>query len=190
MAHNNQFFFEHLAPGPVEIPEVLKKQLETSFGSIETLRRTMIDTALAMFGPGYVWLVMDNAPTLAPSFKVLATYIAGSPYPGAHWRRQEVDLNTAVGSSEKGRENARRHLENVAYGQGRRTPEMAKKHDFAPGGTNLNPLLCLNVWQHVYMPDYGVDGKEAFVERWWDFIDWDKVAQQANLKHAPRGLVT
>ncbi|KAK5658810.1 hypothetical protein OQA88_1622 [Cercophora sp. LCS_1] len=178
MAHNNQFFFEQLASGPVEMPEALKEGLEHSFGSIDTLRRTMIDSALAMFGPGYVWLVQDNSQNLYPTFKVLVTYLAGSPYPGAHWRRQEVDLNTAVGSSEKGREAAKRHLDNVAYGQGKKTAAETGK-SFAPGGINVVPILCLNVWQHVYMPDYGVDGKEAFVERWWNFVDWDKVAQKA-----------
>ncbi|KAL8803433.1 MAG: hypothetical protein Q9223_006186 [Gallowayella weberi] len=51
-----------------------------------------------MFGPGYVWLVRRTQPSLNDSMKlsILATYNAGSPYPGAHFRLQPLDMNTAA----------------------------------------------------------------------------------------------
>lgn len=50
-----------------------------------------------MFGPGYVWLVKRTQATLNESMtlSILATYNAGSPYPGAHFRMQPLDMNTA-----------------------------------------------------------------------------------------------
>jgi len=137
---------------------------------------------MSMFGPGFVWLVKADQPGMFASFKVLPTYLAGSPYPGAHWRRQEVDLNTAVGSTPVGMEAARKHLENTAYGLGKQTFETKKRLEHAPGGTNVVPVLCVNVWEHVYMPDYGIAGKQAFVEKWWNHINWEMVNEEANLQ--------
>ncbi|PSS03575.1 hypothetical protein BD289DRAFT_380851, partial [Coniella lustricola] len=94
MAFNNHFFFETLSgtggQDPAEhMPLTLKEDLELSFGSLETLQRELIITANAMFGPGFVWLVrlrdQSGGPQRFP-YRVLATYLAGSPFPAAHWR--------------------------------------------------------------------------------------------------------
>jgi len=179
-AHNNHFFFKHLAPTTVPIPSGLQTQLETSFGSIETLRREMVNTAAAMFGPGFVWLVLSKPATGFVTFKVLPTYLAGSPYPGAHWRRQSNDLNTAVGPTEAGLVTARQYLEDTAYGQGRASAAAARRKEIAPGGIDLYPVLCLSVWEHAYLADYGVGEKLAFADRWWNFVDWEKVQDEAS----------
>lgn len=178
-AHNNHFFFKHLAPAEVAIPATLRTQLELSFGSIETLRREMVNTAAAMFGPGFVWLVLSQPRGGFPTYKVLATYLAGSPYPGAHWRRQPNDMATAVGPTEPGLQTARQYLEDTAYGQGNVSAAAARRKEIAPGGIDLFPVLCLNVWDHAYLRDYGVGKKLEFAERWWHFIDWEKVHEEA-----------
>ena len=46
----------------------------------------------------------------------------------------------------------------------------------APGGIHLTPLLCLNTWEHVWLTDYGIDGKRRYVEAWWDRINWTVVS--------------
>ncbi|KXX77481.1 Superoxide dismutase [Fe] [Madurella mycetomatis] len=187
MAHNNQFFFQHLTPKPVEMPALLRGHLEQSFGSIETLRNEMIYTADAMFGPGFVWLVKVSTPFMPVSFKVLTTYLAGSPYPAAHWRRQDVDMNTKSGSwNEAAIETGKKYLDNSAFGAGKRSPEATKRLSFAPGGTDLVPVLCLNTWEHVWLWDYGFGvgqsgGKLAYAQAWWKSIDWDKVCKEANI---------
>jgi len=33
------------------------------------------------------------------------------------------------------------------------------------------PILGLNVWEHVYMLDYGVNG----LKNWWSAINWQRV---------------
>lgn len=187
MAHNNQFFFQHLSPKPVDMPDLLRSHLEKSFGSVETLRDEMINTADAMFGPGFVWLVKVSTPFMPVSFKVLATYLAGSPYPAAHWRRQDVDMNTRSGAQvDAAVETGKRYLDNAAYGAGRRSAEATKRLSFAPGGTDLVPLLCLNTWEHVWLYDYGFGvgqsgGKRAYAQKWWHSVNWDKVCKEANL---------
>lgn len=50
-----------------------------------------------------------------------------------------------------------------------------------PGGIALVPVLCLNMWEHVWLPDYGFfeRGKQAFAENWLNRIDWKVVAENA-----------
>ncbi|KAK0731500.1 Manganese/iron superoxide dismutase [Lasiosphaeris hirsuta] len=192
MAHNNHFFFEQLAYKPVEMPADLELVLTQSFGSIETLRNQMILTARSMFGPGFVWLVkVTNQVGRTHTFKVLATYHAGSPYSGAHWRRQEVEIPSAIKNGDDGIDEGRKYLANSAYGSGgRKTPgEVKKPYAPAPGGTDVTPLLCLNTWEHVWIMDYGVDSTEGglkqYAQEWWKVIDWEKVRNHARLHTKP-----
>ncbi|KAI0013376.1 manganese and iron superoxide dismutase [Xylariaceae sp. FL0662B] len=199
MAHNNALFFDSLVnlralgenkdkaktePEDEEdrIPPRLKQELVKNFSSIETLRREILLTAIGMFGPGFVWLV-KNAKTT--EMRILTTYLAGTPYTTGHWRRQGVDMNTqGMGSPE----TVRGFLERGQVGAGADTgTKFMSQNQAGPGGVDVIPLLCLNTWEHVWLPDYGVGtidtgGKRLYVERWWHCIDWDKVEGRANLQ--------
>lgn len=152
--------------------------IEKSFSSVESLRTTFLATANAMFGPGFVWLVKNKANELG----ILTTYIAGSPYPGAHYRRQPVDMNnvtTHILPSTRPIE-AHRHNEVImslvtdhagyagAFGQ-----TSSRAVQLAPGGADVVPLLAVSTWEHTFMRDWGSWGKREFLEQWWEKIDWD-----------------
>ncbi|KAI1127690.1 Manganese/iron superoxide dismutase [Nemania abortiva] len=195
MAHNNSFFFTQLAnlqtlyeqeaqaqsSSQTQGEEVqlerseermspkLKQELEWHFSSIETLRREFLATALGMFGPGFIWLV-KNANT--QDLRILVTYLAGSPYTAAHWRRQGVDWNTS--SADRGTVSG--YFERAQTGAGNSGGRFGHQ---APGGTDVIPLLCLNTWEHVWLTDYGIAGKSDYVHRWWETINWDKVESLA-----------
>ncbi|KAK2628231.1 hypothetical protein QTJ16_002877 [Diplocarpon rosae] len=177
MAFNNHFFFDSLSPVPTVMPESLQAELERSFGSIETLRREFVATASAMFGPGFVWLMRDRRG----KYTLLCTYLAGSPLPGAHYRQQPVDMNTEDGTiAESIRKLSRGDPVNTVGSHG---PYSEKR--LAPGGIDITPVLCVNMWEHVYLADYGVGaggvgGKKAFVESWWHTVDWAKVTDRAD----------
>ncbi|MCJ1455860.1 hypothetical protein MMC28_006217 [Mycoblastus sanguinarius] len=166
MAYNNHSFFAGLSPDPSPMSDSLKRTISNSFSSPESLRATFIATANAMFGPGFVWLVKRknvNPASIAvePELSILTTYIAGSPLPGAHSRRQEDDKNTAVN--------------NTAGAFGIYSGFESK---LAPGGADLEELLCVNTWQHVWLRDWGFGGKKGFLEAWWDVIDWEIVERR------------
>jgi Fe-Mn family superoxide dismutase len=171
MAHNTHFFFDGITPTGTAMPDVLRKELEASFSSIETLRREFVITASAMFGPGFVWLVRAG-----PSdYRILSTYLAGSPYPGAHWRLQGTDMNT-VGKNG----SANQAFRDQVFGSRNRAGELP------PGGIDLEPLLCLNTWEHSWLLDWGVGkggagGKLAYAESWWALIDWELVAKKSGV---------
>ncbi len=179
MAHNNAFFFECISPEPTAIPATLKTELEKSFGSVETLKREFIITASSMFGPGFVWLVMDRKK----KFSILTTYLAGSPYPGAHYRQQPVDMNTEDKTVADAIRRADREMPTNTVG----AHGPLSRKSLAPGGIDVIPVLCINMWEHVYLPDYGVGafgvgGKKAYAESWWHTINWPVVANHAETK--------
>ncbi|KAK7756716.1 hypothetical protein SLS62_001157 [Diatrype stigma] len=191
MAYNHNFFFENLArlqPAeegrpveevgllPVAMPAKIKNDIELKFGSVETLRREMIATADAMFGPGYVWLVK---PVRSSAFRILPTYLAGTPFTAGHWRRQGLDMNVhGFGAAPQGYsvdDSALQYVNRQQVGAGNSDVGRFDNRANAPGATEVIPLLCVSTWQHVYLRDWGVAGKRQYLEAWWDCIDWNKV---------------
>ena len=179
MAHNNHFFFQALSTSPLTLDKLpnLKRSLEKTFGSIETLRITMLDTAASMFGPGFVWLVWarDTAPGSARrgDWRILSTYLAGTPYPEAGYRQQGLDMNTNNASTLGAYQDG--HAANKVGSFGRHSEPGHKQAIIPPGGTSVMPVLCVNTWEHVYIYDYGLQDKRRYLVDWWQAVDWDTV---------------
>jgi len=55
-----------------------------------------------------------------------------------------------------------------------------------PGGQDVEVLLGVNTWEHVWLRDYGVGGKGEYLERWWETVDWGVV--EARKDEGWRGL--
>lgn len=170
MAFNNHFFFDSLAllPQPLKSFESFHKDLVKSFGSIDALRDTMLGNARAMFGPGFVWLVWTPVPSTQGTqgthdnpnygFRLLNTYLAGTPFPEADFRRQGQDMST-----------------NSAGSFGATSAVGRAEAKFPPGTGPVHPVLCVNTWEHVYLTDYKVGEKQKYLEDWWEAIDWEAV---------------
>ena len=176
----------------------MQEQIAKAFSSFVTFRISFIASAAAMFGPGFTWLVARREPmanTMQSHLRILNTYLAGSPYPQAHFRAQSQDLNTsdagtamagdtahvwAAGQVAQGASGVGLHgVRGPGAGFGR-----SQRGYLAPGGQDLQVLLCLSTWEHVWLPDYGVGGKRAYLERIFDHIDWAKV--EGNWSEKPR----
>ncbi|GME52196.1 Fe superoxide dismutase [Neofusicoccum parvum] len=181
MAFNNHFFFEAIADKEEQIPAELAESLTKSFWSLDTFRTDFLATADAMFGPGFVWLVWHSQPGKDNngSWKILSTYLAGSPLSDAHWRQQPVDMNTQSATSAGGLSGAdyarQSRIQNTAGAIGRHSAQAAAARNRAPGGADITPVLCVNTWEHVWVPDWGVAGKRGFLETWWSRISWRTV---------------
>jgi len=176
MAFNNHFFFRGINSSPDVLSQPttdLTGRINRDFSSLDTMRETFLATAEAMFGPGFVWLVQSQG-----NFRILPTYLAGSPLSGAHYRRQSHDLNTHNADSYQA-------LNKVgAFGSAAGHQKMPQ----APlGGVDVVPLMCVSTWEHTWLPDHGITGKREFLEKWWDMIDWSVVAQYATLDQRPGG---
>ncbi|KAK7511078.1 mitochondrial 37S ribosomal protein mS42 [Phyllosticta citriasiana] len=191
---NNHFFFKNLSPTPkVEVPEELNNSITKSFGSVDGLRREMLATAFHMFGPGYVWLVWHKQSNgRPPEWKILATYLAGSPLSDAHWRRQSVNMATENIDSSADVTAAAKEAQaaQVPSGQqqhttpqndvgfmGKYSVEGKKQATRSPGGADITPVLCVSTWEHAWLPTHGMAGKARFLAQWWEHVNWHQVAE-------------
>ena len=149
--------------------------LSGTFASLVTLKMELLATALALFGSGSVWLVVERTLRM----RILATYNAGTPYPGAHGRQQSLDTSTlsTPNSTSPYSFSYGNDILNSTAAAARRGPQGAA--EFYPV-----PLLCVSIWPQVYMTDHGVsqEGKRDYLERWWECIDWGIVAERYPFK--------
>ena len=162
--------------------------IDKSFSSFPSLRSTFLATANALFGPGFVWLVYLNDPSTSSSpLAILTTYIAGSPYPQAHFRLQPLDMATTSTNIISGM-----HPQDYASKMARGTAGMvgpSSKGDkkLAPGGQDLEVLLGVNTWEHVWLRDYGIGGKRQYLEAWWDRVDWGRAEEMISNRNPTMG---
>lgn len=189
MAHNNHFFFNSLATQPYELKKspMLQQSLINTFGSIETLQQTFLDTAAAMFGPGFVWLVWArslDSPTAGAqrrgAWRILTTYLAGTPYPEAGYRQQGLDMNNTNAAGYNAYANEQPVNSLGAFGSFSQSGREQSK--LPPGGTTVMPVLCVNTWEHVWLRDYGMNGKRRFLRDWWECVDWSQVESMAPME--------
>jgi Fe-Mn family superoxide dismutase len=107
-----------------------------------------------MLGNGWVFLVEGTDKDLF----VLLTFNAGSPYHVS--RMQMFDLSGSVDS------DAESMMTQIEKEVERRTIS----HNIV--------LLACNVWEHAYVPDYGIAGRDEYLNAWWNAIDWHVVSKR------------
>ena len=44
-----------------------------------------------------------------------------------------------------------------------------------PEHLRITPLACVSLFEHVYLPKYGVNGKEDYVRDWIRHLDWKSI---------------
>ncbi|KAK0610285.1 putative 37S ribosomal protein S26A [Lasiodiplodia hormozganensis] len=181
MAFNNHFFFQSITDRETSMSNELAASLTTSFSSLDIFKADFLATAEAMFGPGFVWLVWHRQSYALNqgSWKIVPTYLAGSPLSDAHWRQQPVDMNTQNAHSAGGLSGAdyvrQNRIQNSAGVTGPHSAAGQAARNRAPGGADIIPALCVNTWEHVWVPDWGITGKKDFLEAWWRRINWSEV---------------
>lgn len=42
-------------------------------------------------------------------------------------------------------------------------------------GQYLYPLLCVSMFEHAWLGDYGFWGKERYMTHFWDCVNWERV---------------
>ncbi|KAF2092779.1 manganese and iron superoxide dismutase, partial [Rhizodiscina lignyota] len=190
MLHNTHFFFDGLnsTGSPVTPSRKLVDEISNSFGSYDDFRIDFLTTANSMFGPGFVWLVRLSEPNMGATqkvFKVLSTYCAGTPYAGAHYRQQPVDMNTqavrdAVERKLSSEEFRRQHtIQNTVGYAGKHSQQPGR---VSKGGVEVTPVLCVSTWEHAYLMKFGVDGKRGYLKEFWHNINWDVVEHRCGFE--------
>jgi Fe-Mn family superoxide dismutase len=55
------------------------------------------------------------------------------------------------------------------------TPLVRSVRQDRPAGETFRPLLALHLWEHAYIRDFGLVGKQEYVDAWWKVVDWNQV---------------
>lgn len=158
-ALNNHLFFESLAASTTEAAATqpsarLLQRIERNFGSLDGLRTEMVGAAKGLLGNGWVFLVEGADKDLF----VLPAFNAGSPFHIS--RMQMFDLSGAVSPDA---ESMMRQVEHEVDNK-------TVSHNVV--------LLACNLWEHAYLPDYGVAGRDDYIDAWWSAIDWRVVSKR------------
>jgi Fe-Mn family superoxide dismutase len=75
-AWNHSFYWQCLRPkGGGEPPAALKRNMESAFGSVEACKKELANGAIAQFGSGWAWLVLEGS-----NLKVVKTANADTPF--------------------------------------------------------------------------------------------------------------
>jgi Fe-Mn family superoxide dismutase len=75
-AWNHSFYWHCLKPnGGGEPPAILKRKIEEAFASVDACKKELANSAMAQFGSGWAWLVLDGS-----SLKVVKTANAETPF--------------------------------------------------------------------------------------------------------------
>ena len=173
MAQNQWHVFNTLSPEPTVMPKELKGEVEEAFGSVETLRTELYETANAMFGPGYVWLMRRHG--INADLSILCTYGSQSPWPMPPPRSSPVPRGLPANEMERLRQPVNRP---GTFSTGEAVDQNDPNNPFKLG--QVSPILGVSLWQHVYVRDYLFD-KSEYLRKWWKAVNWHEVETNRQL---------
>lgn len=180
-ALNNSFFLSSLAPqdrlrNPTPLPKVATA-ISKSFGSFPEMCLAFSSAAYGMAGSGWVWLVTDQHRNLGvvPTFGSGTVVVQNRMQQGKHFLLPSInDQSTGSpdgakkGSQSSPSERPSRPADSLFGGLG-----ISDKV-----GKELYPLLNISVHEHAWLNDYGIMGKEEYLTRFWNCVNWDKVEER------------
>lgn len=203
MALNNSFFLsglkakqmpegiQHWSELPPKKPgKSLLTQIENHFESLPAFKLAFSSAAYGMAGSGYVWLVQDREQNLG----IIPTFGAGTILVqnrlqrdgGGHAAWFEASSVESKPSKKEGyfisrTTDAQGSPFDPRSNAGNRPPQV-RSFSSAPSRSNsdsvgeeLFPLLCVSVHERDWLPDYGMWGKEEYLMRFWECVDWERV---------------
>ncbi|SCW01232.1 LAFE_0D08020g1_1 [Lachancea fermentati] len=163
--------------------EKLHAALISSFGSIVEFRSLLLNSNLAISGDGYTWLVARKHTTLHrdshlagmvefDNLFVLNTYNSGSPFNFNKVRYME-DLKKQLAKKQppiEEEEDEESPFQIKSIEEARQTESYKD--------TTYVPLLAIDASPKAWLQDYGVFGKQDYLERVWESIEWNIVEQR------------
>ncbi|CAG8712896.1 3389_t:CDS:2, partial [Funneliformis caledonium] len=171
-AWNNDFFLQTLAAKEADKDingTDLYEKIKEEFESIENFKEHFKNMALGIFGSGWTWLVETENDVL----RVVNTYNAGTTLDVT--RTQEKDPNNHPTPSSPFLSSSKTNVGGINKPS---PPPFIKLALRPPHKSRFTPLLCLNMWEHAYIKDFGIQGKENYIDSFWGCINWEVVLQR------------
>lgn len=151
--------------------ETLHQALIQSFGSIIEFRSLLLNSNKAISGDGFTWLVARKVKGLEISNSIhfdklfiLNTYNAGSPFNAnkvGYMKQMESKIDGT-----KSTDSYKSAGDSLVYRD-----------------ISYIPLLAIDSSPKVWLHDYGVFGKDKYLERVWEGINWDIVQSRLPIKY-------
>ncbi|KAH7591395.1 37S ribosomal protein MRP1, mitochondrial [Nakaseomyces glabratus] len=164
----------------------LHQLLENSFGSIAEFKTLLLNSALAISGEGFTWLVarkvtqseMDRVSNstgdkiLFDKLFVLNTYNAGSPF-----NFNRAGSITTLNKTEKAKEAKSEQNSTTEVDEFSKTLKdirRAKEEAVDPELAYI-PLLAIDSSPKAWLHNYGAFGKRQYLENVWEATEWKVV---------------
>ncbi|KAG0657908.1 hypothetical protein C6P45_002315 [Maudiozyma exigua] len=175
---------------------LLQKELILSFRSLVEFRTLLLNSNMAISGDGFTWLLArkyknafnngsDNIANQIQFDKlfIMNTYNAGSPF--------NFDRAGVMEQLKKDHLKSQTDAQTQTQTQTQTTPidsdlamlENAKQTAY-DNETVYIPLLAIDASPKVWLKDYGVFGKQEYLDRVWEAIDWKVVQERLPKKSA------
>lgn len=169
---------------------VLQQELISSFRSLVEFRTLLLNSNLAISGDGFTWLLARKyknafgnsgdsmsatigADTQFDKLFVMNTYNAGSPF--------NFDRSGLMDQLKK--EHLQSQTETQTIDNESTLLEYARQTAYV-NDTVYIPLLAIDASPKAWLTDYGVFGKQEYLDRVWESIDWRVVQQRLPKKSA------
>ena len=168
--HNNHLFIENILPvsGSDNRPsQTFLSRVRDSFDvEWEELKENIVRlTERKVIGQGWFFLIENGNKEL----HCLTLQNNGTPY--YFPRNQLFDLNAPVNLSEFSHLEQIREM--VVSGNGSPHSESPQQQHVIRDWSM--PLICVNLWDYAYLPDYGVTGRSTYVRNVLDNLNWNVV---------------
>lgn len=183
---------------------VLVDWINQLFGSIDEFRTLLLNSARGIKGDGYVWLVAkltvsgktENTKYIYKELSVTNTYNAGVVDDGL----RSGQVTKLKGQKQARLDNLRKRADELSQLEGSSTQNTELQAEIAQLEDDINlkelgtveeaeditvyankklvPLLAIDASPRNYLLDYGVFGKNKYLDNLWESIDWDVVAKR------------
>lgn len=161
-AWNMDFWLQGLTSQPREPLPALVQAIERDFGSWARFEGIFSESAAAILASGWTWLVQRGNGKLV----VFNTYNGASPM-FVKVRSAPMGMKGSAGKKEES--SSFSNLFGLT-----KAPEVEEK------GDTMIPILALNMWEHAWIRDYGLE-KEAYIRNYWKCVNWSRAAVILNL---------
>lgn len=177
-ALNNSFFLSTLGPQDLlrnrtPLPK-LATAISKSFSSYPEMCLAFSSVAFGMAGSGWVWLVTDQHKNLGvvPTYGAGTVIVQNRMQQGKHFSLPSINEQTTGSAPSAGQpqQNDRPGRLSSSLFSGMNITDQV--------GKELFPLLNISVHEHAWLNDYGVMGKEEYLTRFWNCVNWEKVEER------------
>lgn len=171
---------------------VLQKELNLSFRSLVEFRTLLLNSNMAISGDGFTWLLArkyknafnstNDTNTNQIQFDklfIMNTYNAGSPF---NFDRSGV-MEQLKKEHLKSKTDAQTQTQTAPIDGDLAMLENAKQTAY-DNETVYIPLLAIDASPKAWLKDYGVFGKQEYLDRVWEAIDWKVVQERLPKKSA------